>query len=112
MAKPEISTMTKELAPLGATPMTKDMVVRAAAKQLGAAIAEAEGAGYRVTWPASAAGLAAIGVSETGRVAQPEPELRQLAELPVADPVPEPDPTPQPGTDSDPGMPARRARRG
>lgn len=78
--------------------MTKDMAVREAAKQLGAAIAAAEGAGYRVTWPASAAGLAAIGVSETGRVAQPEPELRQLAELPAEDPAPA-DPAPQPAAE-------------
>lgn len=83
--------------------MTKDMAVREAAKRLGAAIADAEGAGYRVTWPASAAGLAAIAVSETGRVVQPAPELRQLAELPAAEPQAE--------IDGDPGMPVRRGRR-
>lgn len=48
--------------------------VRAAAARLCEAIAAAEKAGYRVQWPASAAGLAAIAISETARVVpQPPP---------------------------------------
>lgn len=47
--------------------------VRAAAIKLGEVIAAAEKAGYRVQWPSSAAGLAAIAISETARVVQPPP---------------------------------------
>lgn len=47
--------------------------VRAAAARLCEAIGAAEKAGYRVQWPASAAGLMAIAISETGRVVQPPP---------------------------------------
>lgn len=43
--------------------------VRDAAQALSAAIIEAHEAGYRVDWPMSASGLAAIAVSETGRIA-------------------------------------------
>lgn len=74
--------------------MTTDHAVRAAARALFDAIRAAEADGYRVAWPAAAAGLAAIGVSETARVA-PAPatveETRQLAELPEEAPT-EPQP--------------------
>ncbi len=52
---------------------TKDHAVRAAAQKLQTAIAEAEAAGYRVTWPGNALGLGAIAVSETAAVAPPPP---------------------------------------
>lgn len=48
--------------------------VRAAAARLCEAIGAAEKAGYRVQWPASAAGLMAIAISETGRVVPPPPQ--------------------------------------
>lgn len=48
--------------------MSSEHAVREAATQLQAAITAAEKDGYRIGWPSSAAGLAAIAISETGRV--------------------------------------------
>lgn len=51
--------------------MSKETAVRAAARDLHAAIEAATGAGYRVEWPASAAGLPGIGISATAAVEVP-----------------------------------------
>ena len=59
--------------------MTKDHIVRQAARALAAAIVDAEAAGYRVSWPANPAGLVGIGISETSRV---------VAAAPAAEAVP------------------------
>lgn len=48
--------------------MSKEKAVRDAARALKTAIAEAEAEGFRVDWPARAADLDAIGISETGKV--------------------------------------------
>lgn len=50
--------------------------VRESAASLLRAITEAEAGGFRIAWPASAAGLSSIGISETGKV--------QAALVPVA----------------------------
>lgn len=55
--------------------MSSEHAVREAATQLQAAITAAEKDGYRIGWPSSAAGLAAIAISETGKVAQVVTEL-------------------------------------
>ncbi len=57
-----------------------ETAVREAATQLHAAIVAAEADGYRITWPATAAGLPAIAISETGRVVP--------AAVPAVDPAP------------------------
>lgn len=53
--------------------MSKETAVRAAARDLHAAIEAATAAGYRVDWPASAAGLPGIGISATAKVAEEKP---------------------------------------
>lgn len=50
---------------------SKEHAVRDAAAALAKAIAEATAEGYRVDWPASAAGLGAIAISATGKVKAP-----------------------------------------
>lgn len=52
---------------------SKESAVRAAARDLHAAIEAATAAGYRVEWPASAAGLPGIGISATAKVAEDKP---------------------------------------
>jgi hypothetical protein len=63
--------------------MSTEQDVRDAAVMLHAAIAAAEKDGYRVTWPANAAALPSIAISETGKV-KADPVAPAAAE-PIAD---------------------------
>lgn len=67
---------------------SKERAVRSAAKELGEAIAAAVAAGYRIEWPASAAGLGAINVSATAKVAEEKPAkaAKPAAPEPLAKP--------------------------
>lgn len=71
---------------------SKEKAVRSAAKELGEAIAAAVAAGYRVEWPASPAGLGAIGISATAAVAEEKPAKAAAAKAAIQpQPVAKPD---------------------
>jgi hypothetical protein len=66
--------------------MSTEQDVRDAAVMLHAAIAAAEKDGYRVTWPANAAALPLIAISETGAVRTADPVAPPPTELSADEP--------------------------
>jgi hypothetical protein len=68
--------------------MKMEQDVRDAAEALRTAILDAQAAGYKVNWPANAAGLETIEISETAAVTQPAvEEIPEVSEAVIVPPV-------------------------